>query len=94
VIKIHIKGRALSRPKPLKQDVSPLDRLTHRDPSQDKQADAGGHPQQAVAQSTQQQTRQHRVPPPHHVTPAALPITTAIITSREVAYRKEEYFLT
>ena len=46
---------------------------THRNPCEDEQRDAGGHPQQAVAQSTQQQTGEQRVPPSHHVTPAALP---------------------
>lgn len=49
--------------------------LTHRYPREDKQGDAGGHPEQAVAQSAQQQTGQQRVPPSHHVAPAALPIT-------------------
>lgn len=46
--------------------------LTYGDPSQNKQRDAGGNPQEAVAEAAEQQTREQSVAPSHHITPAAL----------------------
>lgn len=46
--------------------------LTHWYPSEDKQSDAGGHPQQAIAESTNQQAGEERVLTADHITPAAL----------------------
>lgn len=45
---------------------------TNGNPSQDEERDAGGHPQKAVTQAAQQQTREQGVAPSNHVTPAAL----------------------
>jgi len=55
------------------QNVSTSLGLTHRDPCEDKQSDARGHPEQAVADGAQQQAGQQGVPAAHHVTPAPLP---------------------